>query len=139
MEHAVKVWTIVVLLAVFGGCISCHESVVADTDPTGWNAPVTITYANSDTVSLRKASLVLRYGGEANAGGVVVEAHSPSGAMARDTVAVTLAPNKASNNIQELSVEYRRGVMFGEVGVYSFTLTPTAEIRGVWSVGINME
>jgi hypothetical protein len=119
-----------------GACISHHDSVVADVNPFGWSTPVTISYINSDTVSVKEAALLLRHAADARVGRIVIEAHSPSGAMARDTVAVTLAPNTASNNIQELSVAYRRGVMFAEAGAYSFTLTPTAEMTGVWSIGI---
>jgi hypothetical protein len=59
--------------------------------------------------------------------------------MARDTIELTLTPDKTSNNIQEARLPYRRGVVLGQEGEYLFRITPLAEIRGVWSVGIDFK
>jgi hypothetical protein len=119
--------------------MSPHDSVVTDVNPAGWDTPAKIVYINTDTLATREAALLVRYDNDARAGKVIIEAHSPAGAAACDTVAVTPTPNDASNNLQEARLPFRAGVVLGQAGEYLFIITPLAEMRGVWSVGIDFE
>jgi hypothetical protein len=139
VKQMARFWMTLLLSASSVACMSDHDSVVAETNPTGWDMPVTMTYANVDTVSIKEAALLVRYDNDVCAGEVVIEAHSPTGAAARDTIAVTLLSDQRSNNIRETRLPYRTGVVLGEAGEYRFTLIPLTEMRGVWSVGIDFE
>jgi hypothetical protein len=138
-KQAVKAWVTLVLSVGFGGCMSRLDSVVADVNPTGWGYPVPVVYANSDTLALKELALVVRYDEAASAGEVVVEARSPAGATARDTIWLALTPDKTSNNIREARLPFRRKAVLGDGGEYLFIITPLAEMRGVWSVGIDFK
>lgn len=120
--------------------MSRHEAVVADVDPTGWNAPLVLEHANRDTLSRREAALVIRYSAGAEGGMFVIEGRSPSGARARDTIEVRLTEVPSAGRIEELRLPYRTGVTLVEAGEYSFTIIPPAgSPRGIWSAGIDLE
>ena len=46
-----RVGAVVAFAGVMSGCLSPHRTVVADVDPTGWAEPVTVRFANTDTLS----------------------------------------------------------------------------------------
>jgi hypothetical protein len=96
-------------------------------------------YSNIDTTSVKEAALLIRYDNNIGAGGIIVETQSPTGAAARDTLFVNPVPDMASNNMREMRLPFRRGVVLGEAGEYRFTLTPLTEIRGIWSAGIDFQ
>lgn len=122
-------------------CMSRHESASADVNPAGWRGPVVATYANTDTLSLRTAAIVLRHGPEAEPadGAYVVEAASPRGAKTRDTIKIALPSDPSGNDLQEVRIPFRTHVRFGEAGDYVFTFTPLQNVRGVWSVAIDFQ
>jgi hypothetical protein len=128
-------------LACLPSCLSPHDNVAVDVNPAGWQEPAVLTYLNTDTLTLKEAALVLRYGSDSETGGgrYVVEASSPSGAEARDTLDVRILLATHGNNLQETRIPFRDDIILAEVGDYVFKVTPLQETRGVWSVAIDFD
>lgn len=118
---------------------------MADVNPLGWDEPLELTYANTDTTAVRTAALILRYDSSYTAddnaaGGMyIVEARSPSGAKTRDTLQIGLRTDRKFNNIRETIIPYRRRVVLAEQGEYTFTITPPYGTLGVWNTGIDLK
>lgn len=125
------VWTMLT------GCMSGTESIAADVSPEGWREPVELQYSNADTLTLKKIRLTLRHSAtrEMSGGRFLLETASPSGAVTRDTLWVRVLLKAQGNKLEEAWAPPME-VRFPEAGGYVFTVTPMAEMRGVWSVGI---
>lgn len=119
--------------------MSHHDTAAADVNPAGWHRPIAMVYDNADTLTLKEAAIVLRYGPEAapRSGTYIVEASSPSGAQAKDTLHVSIAPDPSGNNLQETRLPYRTNVRLAEEGEYIFTVTPPEGTNDIWNVAID--
>ncbi len=119
--------------------MSHHDTAAVSVNPDGWREPAVLTYRNTDTLALKEAALVLRYGHDVRpaAGEYIVEARSPAGARTRDTLSVALTPDASGNNLQESRLPYRTRVQLTESGEYVFTVTPPCETTDIWSVAID--
>lgn len=135
----IRQWAALAALVCLASCISGHDSVVADVNPAKWVYPVEIVYDNRDTTAIREAALFLRYGNGTADGVYIIELHAPSGAKARDTVAVNTAAEPRSNNLHEIQIPYRRGIRLSEEGGYLFRIVPPEGVRGIWSAGIDFK
>lgn len=122
-----------------GGCASPCTTVVADVNPTPWQAAVAVSVANADTLSPRELYLVLR----------------SNSAFADDTLTLRIgvcAPDslcydepflvhiprarKASPLARESRIPYRSHVVLADTGIYRFTFTPVRSVRGIEAVGL---
>lgn len=124
-------------------CISDWRIVSADVPPRGWSEPVVLRYVNADTVTLSRLTLSLycAAGASPRENICLVEASTPSGAPECDTLRIGL-PGPAAlrgNNMHQIDIPFRSRVRFAETGEYSFTVTPLAEVRGVWSVSLSID
>jgi hypothetical protein len=128
------------VLSCIPSCLSRHDSVAVDINPAGWRETAVLVYGNTDTLTLKEATLVLRYGtgAESNGGRYVVEASSPSGIEACDTLDVRIFLAAQGNRLQETRIPFRKDVILSECGNYVFKVTPLQEARGVWSVAIDL-
>ncbi len=122
-------------------CVSGYEIVTADVPPAGWSKPVTLRYANTDTLTPKDLSLAFRHSVEVSPleGVYVVDAVSPSIIEVwRDTLHVAFRIPVSGNNLHETTLSLRSDAVFLEQGDYFFTVTPLPpqEVRGVWSVAI---
>lgn len=122
-------------------CLSQHDTALTHVNPKGWDTPAVIPYDNTDTVTLKEAALVLRYGPEASPdnGTYIVEARSPSGARTRDTLRIPITFDQSANNLREMRYPFRTKVRLAEEGEYIFTVTPQQENHDIWSVAIDFK
>ncbi len=140
MTYHKTIWTALVLsFCCMYSCMSNHETVVVSVNPERWHRPAVLVYPNTDTLTLREAAFVLRYGPEVEPlnGKYIIEAQSPSGARTRDTLDITVTPRASGSGLREMRVPYRTGVRLAGEGDYNFTVTPPPGTGGIWSVAID--
>ncbi len=137
-EHIVA-WGACLALALTG-CISGTRAVVADVSPEGWRAPVELRYLNDDSLAARRFRLALRHSAEADSvtGRYLVEAISPSGIPARDTLTVSILFDAQRNRLGEARSSASEIEIAG-AGEWLFAVTPLRPVPGVWSIGLEFE
>ncbi len=134
----------IVLLAILA--TSCVEkpigAVVVDTPRGMWHEGegVSVVYENMDTTSLYNLGVVLRReAGEAEESvRLSVAAVSPSGVRFESEVVVPAVARHSGGSFAESAGEWVEDARFGEVGEYNFTLTPTKDLKGVWTAGVKI-
>ncbi len=124
--------------------VACGErpvgATVADTPRTGWCNAVEVCYENSDTLSFHNLAVVVR----CEAAHIQellplrIEAQSPSGVNYTGEVVLTPSDRHRGGSFVELSAGWIEGARLGEVGDYTFTLTPQQPTDGVWSAGVTI-
>lgn len=139
-----RIWAIV---AVMVSMVACEErpvgAVVADTPRDGWSAGevVEMRYDNCDSLTLYDVGVVARRQVNDHNGAIplTVAVTSPSGATYKSEV--VLVPNGRSKggSFVELSAGWIEDARLGEIGDYTFTLTPTTNLKGVWTAGVVVE
>ena len=131
------------------GCFSClqpHAIRMADTDPRGWNAhqPVTVSYQNTDTVSMRDLWAVVRFCNDFayDRLELSVTTVSPDGYRWCDTLSLEVQGHLPHVGLYgEREQLYRRRVVLPHAGRYLFELTPVMPdtlTRGVAAVGVRL-
>lgn len=132
------------LVPLAGGCLSPHDAAMVDVDPRAWRESVGVEFENRDTLSPRDLYLVVRYaglrGGEGDTLRLEVETLAPDSSRYAEQVAVPLpASERAAALRPQLRRLYRRAAVLGRQGRYRMTFTPASPVRGVESVGIDLE
>ncbi len=127
---------------------ACSErpvgAVVADTPRDVWHAgeEVELRYESCDTLSLYDLSIVVRREANRASEGSVsvrVQCTSPSGVDFESPVVILPEERHRGGSFAENLGEWIRGARFAEEGDYLFTITPTSDLQGVWSVGVKVE
>ena len=117
-------------------------AVVVDTPRVMWGAgeSVSVAYENGDTTQLYNVGVVLRReAAEADEGVTLeVEVVSPSGVRFSSPVVIPAVEHHSGGSFVEISGEWVESARLGEVGEYRFTLTPTKDLKGVWTVGVKI-
>ncbi|MBO7299908.1 MAG: hypothetical protein J6U53_00690 [Tidjanibacter sp.] len=134
----------IMLLAILA--TSCVEkpigAVVVDTPRGVWHngESVSVAYENSDTTSLYNVGIVLRReAGEADESvRLSVAVSSPSGERFESDVVIPAVERHSGGSFAESAGEWVEDARFGEEGRYDFTLTPTKDLKGVWTVGVKV-
>lgn len=132
---------LIVLLAT-----ACAErpvgAVVVDTPRSMWGAGegVSVAYENGDTVSLYDLGVVLRReAAEAKESvELSVEVVSPSGVKFVSPVVIPAVERHSGGSFAESLGEWVECARLGEMGEYRFTLTPTKDLKGVWTAGMKI-
>lgn len=118
-------------------------AVVVDTPRVVWGAgeSVGVAYENGDTTALYNVGVVLRREAAEAVEGVAlaVEVVSPSGVRFASPVVIPAVERHSGGSFAESSGEWVESARFGEVGEYLFTLTPTKDLKGVWTAGVKVE
>lgn len=140
-----SLWLAIVALAVV--TVGCSErpvgAVVADTSRTLWRAGegIELRYENHDTLAHYDLSVVVRREASRAEGAMplMVRCTSPSGVSFESFVVVTPVERHAGGSFEEPSVLWVTDAQLHEEGDYLFTITPTSDLRGVWSVGVELK
>jgi len=127
-----------------GGCARPDSGVFSDVDPTGWwrGQSVSVTWDNSDTVTLHYLTLVVGYDSSVPFGGVniLVTTFTPDSLTLTETVHVRFDRGDLDNRrIFEARTPYRTGVRFMRLGEYRFSFAPEESLRGIKSVGFSFD
>lgn len=117
-------------------------AVVVDTPRVLWGAGegVSVAYECDDTTALYNVGVVLRReAAEAEEGvTLAVEVVSPSGVRFASPVVLPAVERHSGGSFAESSGEWVESARFGEMGEYIFTLTPTKDLKGVWTAGVKI-
>lgn len=117
------------------------EAMVADVSPTEWRGAVSVTYSNSDTLTLRDIDLALRHSVEVwpRHNTLIVERMAPSGARTQEVVDVAIDVTAAqASRLHETVTRLHSEFRFDEVGDYRFTVSPLRPVAGIWSSSIEI-
>ncbi len=118
-------------------------AIVVDTPRAEWHEgeSVELRYYNSDTLNLYNLGVVARQeaGCVSSALSLRVVAQNPSGQCFESVVVLSPAERCKGGSFVELSAEWIEAALLGEVGDYTFTLTPQQTTSGVWTVGVTTE
>jgi hypothetical protein len=131
----------VVVVAVAMVVVSCketqHSVKMHDMETSAWGAVEEFVYDNSDSLSKRDLSIVVRYGSGyvADSVNVRVLTISPD-SMAVEEPFTLRIPRIKEVRPMEQTFLYRRNVVLGRKGEYRFRITPDTLVEGISSVGI---
>lgn len=110
---------------------------VKDFENSQWSAPEDFYYDNSDTLSRRDISLVVRYdkGYVADSVAMTILTVSPDSLVFEEPFTLHI-PRLGNLRPEEQSFVYRSNVLLARSGRYLFRLTPLAPVEGIESIGI---
>lgn len=110
---------------------------VKDFENSQWSAPEDFYYDNSDTLSRRDISLVVRYdkGYVADSVAMTILTISPDSLVFEEPFTLHI-PRLGNLRPEEQSFVYRSNVLLARSGRYLFRLTPLAPVEGIESIGI---
>lgn len=119
-------------------CSNAGRNVeVHDVDGCMWSGAEEFAYSNTDSLSKRDISIVVRYGKGYVADSVALRILSISpDSMVFEEPFTLYIPRVAEVRPQEQTFAYRRNVVLGTKGEYRFRLTPQHPVEGISSVGI---
>lgn len=137
----------VVAICLVAMLVGCSEqpvgAAIADTPRNAWNSsePVTVIYDNRDTLTTCDLHIVARIEGDNRQQliGLSVECQSPTGTRWTGDVTLTPSQEHRGGSFVEHSARWIAGARLPHEGEYRFTLTPTEECYGVWSVGVALK
>ena len=126
------------VMLIVAGCGTAKRSVeMHDTEHSEWREYEDFYYDNSDTLSLRDVSIVVRYEGKEVADSVAMDilTVSPDSLVYEEPFTLHI-PRLADMRPEEHTFLYRRRVLLSRPGRYLFRLTPNVPAEGVSSIGI---
>lgn len=134
----VRILYLIVVACVAMACGGTGRSVeVHDMEHSVWSTTEDFVYDNSDTLSHRDISIVVRYGGGrvAESVALTVMTISPDSMVVAEPFTLHI-PQLGDMRPAEHTFTYRRSVVLGSRGEYLFRLKPTTAAEGISSVGI---
>jgi hypothetical protein len=121
--------------------VSCNEQqhsvAMHDIETDAWSTSEEFTYNNTDSLSKRDISIVVRYGKgyTADSVGLRILAISPDSLVTAEPFTLRI-PRIKEVRPEEQTFLYRKDVVLGRCGEYKFHITPDTLIEGISSVGI---
>lgn len=138
----VCVMLLVSLVVSLGSCIAPQSSYMRCIKGREWKQSVEVRYPNSDTLSLRRLSIAMRYNSKFKADtlAVVVRITAPDGRWFEEPVVLHLSRPYTSASVASVeSVLYRVDNRLLQYGDYTFSITPLVAVEGVEAVGVEIE
>jgi hypothetical protein len=128
---------LVVVLMVMA-CGGVGRSVeVHDVPQSRWYSAEEFYYENEDTLTMRDMSIVVRYGAGYVADSVALRILSVSpDSMVFEEPFTLHIPHLGDMRPEEHTFLYRRNVVFGSRGRYTFRIHPEHQVEGISSVGL---
>ena len=121
--------------------VSCNEQAhsieMHDVKSDAWSTTEEFTYDNTDSLSKRDISIVVRYGNGYTADSVSLRilAISPDSLVAEEHFTLRI-PRIKEVRPEEQTFLYRKDVVLGRCGEYKFHIAPDTLVEGISSVGI---
>lgn len=125
-----------------GGCLSPHQAVMTDTGGGTWSEKIRITLSNADTVTARDLYIVVRYNDSFRGDTLrlTIETTSPDSLVYEEPFTLGIPPRRQPAALaDEISILYRRRVIFPDSGTYRIAFTPAVPVRGVEAIGVNLQ
>lgn len=130
-----------VIAAVATSCNQTNHKVeMHDMEACVWSAAEEFVYNNSDSLSQRDISIVVRYGNDYVADSVAMHilTISPDSMVVEEPFTLRI-PRIKEVRPEEQTFIYRRNVVLGRKGEYHFRLTPDSLVEGISSIGIMVD
>ena len=138
MKLAVRIVVAVVAVAMCS-CLAPQNSLMVGVDMRSWSGAESLTYDNSDTLSLRNLAIALRYNDNFKQAVLPLKIGitTPDARHFEEVVELRLShPSAALTVATTESVPYRTDVLLSQKGDYTFTFEPQTEVQGVEAIGI---
>ena len=114
-----------------------HKVEMHDMEACVWSTAEEFVYNNSDSLSQRDISIVVRYGSDYVADSVAMHILTISpDSMAVEEPFTLRIPRIKEVRPEEQTFIYRRNVVLSRKGEYHFHLTPDSLVEGISSIGI---
>ena len=129
------------IVALSALCVACnepqHSIEMHDVDEAVWSNAEEFTYDNQDSLSKRDISIVVRYGSDYVADSVSLRilAISPDSLVTEEPFTLRI-PRIKEVRPEEQTFLYRKDVVLGRCGEYTFRITPDTLVEGISSVGL---
>ena len=129
------------IVALSALCVACnepqHSIEMHDMDEAVWSNAEEFTYDNQDSLSKRDISIVVRYGSDyvADSVNLRILAISPDSLVTEEPFTLRI-PRIKEVRPEEQTFLYRKDVVLGRCGEYTFRITPDTLIEGISSVGL---
>lgn len=127
-----------VIAALFTSCNQPNHKVeMHDMEECVWATAEEFVYNNSDSLSQRDISIVVRYGSDYVADSVAMHilTISPDSMVVEEPFTLRI-PRIKEVRPEEQTFIYRRNVVLNRKGEYHFRLTPDSLVEGISSIGI---
>ena len=127
-----------VIAALFTSCNQPNHKVeMHDMEECVWATAEEFVYNNSDSLSQRDISIVVRYGSDYVADSVAMHilTISPDSMVVEEPFTLRI-PRIKEVRPEEQTFVYRRNVVLSRKGEYHFRLTPDSLVEGISSIGI---
>ena len=141
MKLAVRIVVAVVAVAMCS-CLAPQNSLMVGVDMRSWSGAESLTYENSDTLSLRNLNIALRYNDHFKQAilPLKIVVTTPDQRHFEEVVELQLRhPSAALAIATTESVPYRTDVLLSQKGCYTFAFEPQSEVRGVEAIGIEFK
>ena len=138
MKLAVRIVVAVVAMAMCS-CLAPQNSLMVGVDMRSWSGAESLTYENSDTLSLRNLAIALRYNDNFRQTTLPLKVTitTPDARYFEEEVTLQLErPNMAIAVTATESIPYRTDVLLNQSGYYTISFEPLSEVRGVEAIGI---
>ena len=123
-------------------CLAPQNSLMVGVDMRSWSGAESLTYENSDTITLRNLAIALRYNDNFNQSilPLKIGVTTPDARYFEEVVEFRLQhPNTALSVATTESVPYRADVLLSQKGCYTFTFEPQSEVCGIEAIGVEFK
>lgn len=128
----------IIIAAIVTSCNQTNHKVeMHDMEACVWSTAEEFVYNNSDSLSQRDISIVVRYGNDYVADSVAMHilTISPDSMVVEEPFTLRI-PRIKEVRPEEQTFIYRRNVVLSRKGEYHFRLTPDSLVEGISSIGI---
>lgn len=130
------------LLLALCACRPTSLTVMQDVPARLWQEPVTVAFDAADTAALSDLYAVIRYNEAFREDTLTlrITTCSPDSLYFGETLWITVVHKHTAAPLRsQQRTPYRRRVRFGQAGTYRMTFRPTRPVRGIESVGLQIE
>ena len=141
MRSCARIMVAVLAMAMYG-CLAPQNTQMVGVDMQSWDSVESITYDNSDTISLRNINIALRYNDnfKQTTLPLKVAITTPDARHFEEEIVLVLHhPRTALTVATTESLPYRADVLLNQKGHYTFSFEPLSKVQGVEAIGIELK
>ena len=141
MRGVVRAIVVVAAIALCG-CLAPQNALMTSVDVQSWSKAYSLTYENSDTLSLRNLNIAVRYNDDFKARVLPLKigVTAPDARYFEEVVNLQIThPNSVPMATTVESLPYRSKAVLSQRGAYIFAFTPLIEVCGVEAIGVEFK
>ena len=123
------------------GCLTPENVLMTDVDMHNWDRFESVTYNNSDTLSLRKLNIAVRYNNDYKPTtlSMMVYVTTPDTLHFEEEITLNIHHPHSGNALATTeSLPYRDSILLSRSGDYSFSFAPLDSVCGIEAIGIDI-